>query len=155
MAAAVGFPSVEWFEVLGKLMDQQRDLHMRTGTIDCVAQFTVFEATPHGGARHFQVTFEEFSVTRVDEVDDEEVDRADFVLEADLDIWQEMIENIAAGNGRPDLEHSLNRLSLPGTPMRAWSEDPLRRDLFFRFNQSLQEFFNASAEISTIFPESR
>jgi hypothetical protein len=152
---AVAFPSVEWFDVLGKLMEQQRDVHVRTGPIDCVAQFTVFEATPDGASQHFQVTFEEFSVTGVEEVGEQDVDRADFVMETDLETWQEMIENIAVGNGRPDLDHSLNRLSLPGTPIRVWSDDPLRRDLFFRFNQSLQEFVNASSEITTIFPTGR
>jgi hypothetical protein len=48
--------------------------------------------------------------------------------------------------------HTLNYLTPPNTPMRAWSEDPVRRDLFFRFNQSLQEFFNASAAFRTDFP---
>jgi hypothetical protein len=152
---ALDFPSVEWFEVLGKLMEQQRDLHLRTGPIDCIAQFTVFDATPDGGAQHFQVTFEEFSVSEVIQVGEQDANRADFVLETDLDVWQEMIENIKEGNGRPDLEHSLNRLSLPGTPIRVWSDDPLRRDLFFRFNQSLQLYVNASAEITTVFPEGR
>src|SRR5882757_1893102 len=152
---AVAFPSVEWFDVLGKLMEQQRDVHVRTGPIDCVAQFTVCEATPDGASQHIQVTFEEFSVINVEEVGEQDVTRADFVMEADLDTWQEMIESIAVGNGRPDLDHSLNRLSLPGTPIRVWSDDPLRRDLFFRFNQSLQEFVNASSEITTVFPAGR
>ena len=152
---AIAFPSVEWFDVLGKLMEQQRDVHVRTGPIDCVAQFTVFEATPDGGSQHIQVTFEEFSVIKVEEVGEQDVARADFVMETDLDTWQEMIENIAVGKGRPDLDHSLNRFSLPGTPIRVWSDDPLRRDLFFRFNQSLQEFVNASSEITTVFPAGR
>jgi hypothetical protein len=34
-----------------------------------------------------------------------------------------------------------------------WSEDPLRKDLFFRYNQSLQEFINASAAFRTIFED--
>jgi hypothetical protein len=60
-----------------------------------------------------------------------------------------MLENIAENNGRPDLEHSLNRLSLPGVPIRLWAEDPLDRDMFFRFNGSLQEFVNESHKIPT------
>ena len=51
--------------------------------------------------------------------------------------------------GKPDLEHSLNRLSLPGVPIRLWAEDPLDRDMFFRFNGSLQEYVNESYKIPT------
>ena len=81
----------------------------------------------------------------------DDVARADFTLEASLATWREMIEVIARGHGRPDLTHTLNYLSHPGTPIRVWSEDPLRKDLFFRYNQSLQEFINASAAFRTIF----
>jgi hypothetical protein len=45
----------------------------------------------------------------------------------------------------------LNKLSLPGVPMRLWSQDPLARDLFFRYNQSLQEFWNACSAIETVY----
>ncbi len=54
-------------------------------------------------------------------------------------------------DGRPALDQTLNRLSHLGTPMRVVSDDPLKRDLFFRYNQSLQEFVNASAAFPTAF----
>jgi hypothetical protein len=38
------------------------------------------------------------------------------------------------------------------TPLRVRSEDPLRRDLYFRYNQSLQEFVNAAGRFETSFP---
>jgi hypothetical protein len=62
-----------------------------------------------------------------------------------------MIESIAAGKGRPALEYTLNRMSHAGTPVRLRSDDPLRKDMYFRFNQSLQEFVNASAGFRTTF----
>jgi hypothetical protein len=37
-------------------------------------------------------------------------------------------------------------------PIRLWAEDPLDRDMFFRFNGSLQEFMNASVRIPTTYP---
>lgn len=150
---AVPFPSCAWFERLAALMKEDRARHEHLGYVDCVARFTVLDGTPGGEPWHVQVTFEEFEAVDVREVDESEVERADFVVEADLDTWREMIENVAAGGGRPDLGHTLNYLSLPGTPIRVWSGDPVRRDMFFRFNQSLQEFFNASARIPTRFPE--
>ncbi len=145
------FPSVEWFTRLGELMDERRDRHVRIGPIDCLAQFTMFECPPSGDSWHVQIRFEDFSVVEVREVAEEESADADFILETDLEVWQEMFRSIADGGGRPDLEHSLNKLSLPGVPMRLWSNDPLARDLFFRFNQSLQEFVNASSEINTVY----
>ena len=75
-----------------------------------------------------------------------------FALEATLATWREMIENIAQNDG-PDLTHTLNYLSHPGTPILLRSDDPIRRDMYFRFNQSLQEFVNASAAFTTTFPQ--
>jgi hypothetical protein len=148
---ALLFPSVAWFSRLAELMEARRDRHVHIGTIDCLAQFTIFDAPTAGENFHVQVRFEEYSVVEVRQVSEAESANADFILETDLDVWQEMVQNIRDGQGRPDLEHSLNKLSLPGVPMRLWSEDPLARDLFFRYNQSLQEFWNACSEIETVF----
>jgi hypothetical protein len=147
----IPFPSTQWFERLGELMVENRERHVKVGTIDCVAQFTVLDPDGEGRDRHFQVAFEEYEVTGVREVAAEETDEADFVIETDAEVWQEMIETIVEGEGDPGLEHSLNRLSLPGVPMRVWSVDPLRRDMFFRFNTSLQEYFNACYRMRTEF----
>ena len=38
-----------------------------------------------------------------------------------------------------------------GDPMRVVSDDPLKRDLYFRYNQSLQEFVNASSAFTTVY----
>jgi hypothetical protein len=151
--AALDFPSVEWFERLGELMEEYRARHEHIGPIDCLAQFSVLDPTGDGRDRHFQITFELYSAVAVREVTEDESAKADFIMETDTQVWQEMIENIRANGGRPDLEHSLNRLSLPGTPIRVWAEDPLGRDMFFRFNQSLQEFVNASVHVPTRYPD--
>jgi hypothetical protein len=148
---AIAFPSSEWFEQLAQLMKLNRTLHEHLGYIDCIAQFTVLDGGPGGKPWSVQVTFEEFDATDVREAGAADAARADFMLEASLPTWREMIEVIARGRGRPDLTHTLNYLSHPGTPIRVWSEDPLRKDLFFRYNQSIQEFINASAAFRTIF----
>ena len=145
------FPSVDWFRRLADLMNDNRGRQEQLGYVDCVAAFTVLGAP---GAVPFtvQVTFEEFAVVDVREAGAADAGRADFVLEATCDTWREMIESIAAGGGRPDLRHTLNYLSHPGTPIRLRADDPLRRDLYFRYNQSLQEFVNASGSFRTTFP---
>ena len=150
--AEVPFPSVAWFERLGGLMAEQRPRFEHLGTIDCVMQVTIIDGGPGEEPWQVQVTFEEFAVTDVRLVGDDELERADFVMETDLATWREMVENIVAGGG-PDLAHTLNYLSLPGTPIRVWSPDPLRRDAFFRFNQTLQEFINNCGSFATRFGE--
>ena len=149
---ALVFPSVEWFRRLGDLMEEYRSRHEHIGPIDCTCVWTVFDADGQGTDRHFRTTFELYSLVDVAEITEDERESADFIMETDVYVWQEMIENIRENGGRPDLEHSLNRLSLPGVPIRVWAEDPLGRDMFFRFNQSLQEFVNASVHVPTQYP---
>jgi len=148
---ALAFPSVEWFASLGELMEEYRARHEHIGPIDCSCVWTVFDADGQGTDRHFQTTFELYSMTDVKEVNQKVLVKANFIMETDVWVEKEMLENIGENGGRPDLEHSLNRLSLPGVPIRVWAEDPLDRDMFFRFNGSLQEFVNASVHIPTTY----
>jgi hypothetical protein len=150
---AIPFPSVEWFRRLAELMNQNRALHEHLGYIDCVAGFTISDGAADGRPFSVQVTFEEFEAVDVREAGPEDAGRADFVLEADMRTWREMIESIARGGGRPDLTHTLNYLSHMGEPVAVRSDDTMRRDMYFRYNQSLQEFVNASAQIATTFRE--
>lgn len=149
----IPFPSREWFQRLADWMKASRARQEQLGYVDCVAGFRVRDGGEDGRPWEVQVTFEEFEVTDVREPGPDEAERADFVLEADLATWRAMIESIAAGGGRPDLDYTLNRLSHMGTPLRVVGEDPLRTDLYFRYNQSLQEFVNASGAFETVFPE--
>jgi len=147
-AEAVPFPSLEWFQRLADRMNENRARQEQLGYVDCVAGFSVKDG---GEPFTVHVTFEEFEATDVHRAGAGETSRADFTLAADLATWRAMIESIAKGGGRPGLDQTLNRLSHMGTPISVLSDDPLRRDLYFRYNQSLQEFVNASAEFPTRF----
>ncbi len=57
-----------------------------------------------------------------------------------------MLDEIAR-HGRPELRHTLNSLVLMGEEMWLESADQLREDKFYRFNQTLQEFFNLAAQL--------
>lgn len=144
-AAPVPFPSVEWFRRLADLMNANRARQEQLGYVDCVAQFDVTGARPAS----VQVAFEEFGVVDVRATEDPA--RADFVLAAPLEVWRAMIESIAAGDGRPALEQTLNHLTHMDAPMTVRAADPLRRDLYFRYNQSLQEFVAACGGFRTAF----
>jgi hypothetical protein len=152
--AAVPFPSVAWFQCLADAMNATRARQEQLGYVDCVAEFAVGDPEhPAASDVRIQVTFEEFEAIDVRVADPREPTRADFAITAPLPVWRAMIESIATGSGRPALDQTLNRLSHLGTPMRVVADDPLRRDLFFRYNQSLQEFVNASAAFPTVFPD--
>lgn len=149
--AALAFPSTAWFRRLADLMNANRARQEQLGYVDCVAEFVVEDGGPEGRPWSVQVTFEEFEATDVRQPGESDRERSDFRVEGPLAAWREMIESIAGGGGRPDLEHTLNRLTHMGTPLRVASDDPLRRDLYFRYNQSLQEFLNASGGFRTLF----
>jgi hypothetical protein len=147
----IAFPSIEWFRALADAMNRNRARQEQLGYVDCVAEFKVLDGGPGGTPVAYQVTFEEFEATDVREAGAADEARADFALDANLATWRAMIESIAAGNGRPALDQTLNRLSHMHTPIRLRSSDQLRKDMYFRFNQSLQEFVNASAGFRTKF----
>ncbi len=148
----VAFPSIEWFELLAQRMAEQRDHFVSLGSCDCTAQVTIWDG-PGGDEWRCQVVFEEFGVESVRLVSEEDEEAADFILETDRETWQEMVDSIVEGEGRPGLLHTLNRLTMPGTPIRCWSHDPLGRDAFFRFNQTIQHFINNSATFTTEWSE--
>lgn len=152
MAAHLVFPSVAWFEALGAEMVADAATHRRIGEIDLSCALTFFEV-PGRGDVTIRLTFEEFELVGVEDVgDDLDPEDVDFVIEGYHDDWQTMVEHLAEHGGRPGREFTLNYLSLPGVPLRCWSPDPLGRDMFFRFNQSLQVFVNASHRLATEFP---
>lgn len=146
-AAVVAFPSRDFFAALAERMNANRARQEQLGYIDCTAVFSISDAGEAGAGRHFRVVFEEFSALAVDEVGADEAAAADFALAGSLATWRAMLESIVAGKGRPALEQTLNYLSHLGTPLKLVAADPLQADLYFRYNQSLQEFFNAACTL--------
>ncbi len=146
----VRFPSKEWFESLRDLMNSDAERYRHLGYVD--ARVALLIAADEGleAPAVYGITFEAFRCMDVRELSDPREIDPEFVMEAPYGVWKEMIENIRA-NGRADLTHTLNYLSLPNIPMRVWSDDPLGRDKFFRYNQSLQEFFDDASRFSTEF----
>jgi hypothetical protein len=151
----IEFPSAAWFAELGNLMKTNRARQEHLGYIDCSVAFTVTDGSADGLARHFRVVFEEFEAVDVAEVDAAGAASADFALAASDATWRAMIDSIAAGEGRPALTQTLNYLSHMGTPLALVAADPLKSDLYYRYNQSLQEFVNASCAFHTRYPSAR
>lgn len=58
---------------------------------------------------------------------------------------------MSKAGGARRLKQTLNYLGHLATPLIVRGNDPLWRDLHFRYNQSLQEFVNASSALRTVF----
>jgi len=141
------FPSVEWFDQVTTAHGADKEKLKRLGYLDAVMGILVEEGA---ASRGFVLDFAGYGPKSAREVKDP-IAEADFTIAGPAAVWREMIENIAA-DGEADLDHTLNRLTMAGTPLRLESGDQLQTDLFFRFNQSFQAYFNASSEVRTEFP---
>jgi hypothetical protein len=86
----------------------------------------------------------------VKEASENDLRDMDFWLEQPYDNWKDMHENIKK-NGAADLSHTRNTIDLSMPEGFARSHDGYRRDAFYRFNQSIQDFFNAASKIDTQF----
>ena len=146
LGTAVPFPSVAWFDaVRGVFNDDPAYRGAGGGYCNCVAGMKV-------GAKVFVLTFEGEGCTSAKAVDDAALEDVDFYLDMAPADWREMVANIAK-NGHADLHHTLNTLDLDREDGLATSRhgDQYREDLFFRYNQTLQFFFDASARVETAF----
>ena len=137
------FPSVEWFKEAADLLNKS-DSFKRLGTCDSEMGVQV-------GDRYFEVDFEAFEVSNVKEIDANRADELDFVLVQSPDAWKAMLDDIKA-NGRATHDYTLNSLDLRSEVEFARGKDYHRRDAFYRFNQTFQEFIDNSAKMQTTFP---
>jgi hypothetical protein len=143
----VQFPSVEWFEALGERVRDDKKEFRRLGYFD--ADVGIKIDANGAGSKGYVITFEDYGVKDVRAVEDP-VKSADFTIEGGLDAWSEMVRNIR-DHGGPDLDHTLNRLTMAGVPLKVVAGDQLKTDIFYRFNQSIQAFFNEAAAVPTEF----
>ncbi len=136
------FPSVEWLEGVRAIV--HRDERFRHfGTVDAKVGIKV-------GEKNYQVVFEAFECVDVREISPSELEQCDFWLEQEPEAWKEMIENIRK-NGKADVTHTLNTIDLNRPDGLAKGPDGYKVDLFYRYNQSLQDFFDSSARLETTF----
>jgi hypothetical protein len=142
------FPSTEWFRALARRMEQDEVAYRELGSTDCTM---VVRVDAPDGALLYEIVFEAFRVRSVRQLARiEDAAPEHFVLEASAATWREMIENIR-GHGGPDLAHTLNYLTFPDDPMRVTGPDQLEVDAFYRYNESLQRFFNGATAVPTAY----
>lgn len=144
--SAARFPSEAWFEAVRRVYNGDDRYHGGgAGACNCRAAVKVGDDT-------FLMVFEgaECADTRL--IGAAELADVDFYLEMPRKRWREMLEDIAE-HGSASLDFTLNTLDLDSDTgiSRSVHGDQYREDLFFRYNQTFQYFFDASAEVSTRF----
>ena len=146
------FPSLGWFRELAVRMAGDPAKYKRLGALDLtLVPRIVF---PDGHAEHYSLVFEGHACRSVEQAarPDEVRGRHPVMIEGDYQAWREMVENIRR-NGHADLQHTLNYLTLPDWPLRLVPLDEaagqLDVDRFYRFNDSLQSFFDEASGIDT------
>jgi hypothetical protein len=148
------FPSRGWFQALADRMAATPEKYRKLGAMD----FTLVPRVvfPDGHAEVYSLAFEGYrcvAVERLESVGDVH-GRHPVVLEGEYGPWKEMVENIRH-EGRADLHHTLNYLTLPDWPLRLVAvndgEGQLDVDRFYRYIETLQEFFDEAARIDTRF----
>ena len=138
------FPSAEWLQSVADLA-MADEMYRKFGRVDALVGIKV-------GERQFGMTFDVFEVRDVRELSFDELRDLDFYLNMEPERWRAMLESIKE-NGEAGLNYTLNTLDLKlpdGLAINAMG-DGYRMDKFFRFNQSLQRFFDLSANVDTTF----
>lgn len=140
------FPSEKWFNAVRAVYNADETYRgAGGGQCNCRSAMKV-------GKRVFLLVFEGFEVTEAREVEAAELDSVDFYLEMPPGDWQQMVQDIA-DHGAASLHYTLNTLDLnrPDGLAHSVHGDQYREDLFFRYNQTFQFFFDASARVKTTF----
>lgn len=135
---AITFPSLEFFEALKKRTSEDAHTFEKLGFCDTSFGVRV-------GDDLFSIRFEVYECVEVAEGGDP--NELDFVLTAPLEVWSEMVENIATNRGA-DAGHTLNTLSHLGDVIRVEYVDPEGHDRFYRFMATIQEFFDQVQHLS-------
>ena len=134
------FPSDKWFTRLTATAVEDPEAFERLG----FAELRLLVAVVDGeDVRRFGIVLDGYDVDYAGEVDDAEAFAADATVVGPLAAWSEMAENIAE-HGRADNEHTINRLTMAGDPLRVEAPNAMGHDKFFRYAETLQALFDGT-----------
>jgi hypothetical protein len=148
------FPSVAWFQRLADAMAAQPEKYRKLGPLDLTLIVRV--VYPNGSGQVHALDFQGTRCVAITSLPSASTVRGrhSVILEGDYAAWKEMIESIRA-HGGADLTHTLNYLTLPDWPLRLVAVDEaegqLDVDRFYRYQESLQAFFDEAAAVETRF----
>jgi hypothetical protein len=137
--------SVGLFDDLATAMAGEPERYERLGDVDL--ELALVMRRPAGEAFRVRLSFHGITCDGVVAIDEGAESQCDCWLDGTVEEWQAMFDNIAA-NGHAVEGWTLNTLTLFGDRIALHSSDPMGEDRFHRFNQTLQEFVDASARLA-------
>lgn len=135
------FPDPDWFLALGHLMDTEGEVFRRLGYAEVRFAVRVLPDDRVTTGRLVGLEFDGYRLETAKALNDVDTFDPDFIICGKREVWERMLTEIARA-GRPEMRHTLSSLALIGDELWLESNDQLREDKFFRYNQTLQEFFN-------------
>ncbi len=136
---AIEFPSAPWFRALADAATADEPRYRRLGFVEITLGVNV-------GEKGYRITFEDFGCTEVEDWDGSAP--VDCAVSAGASDWRELIEHIQE-RGSADPKHTLNSLVLSGDRFALTGDEQLGIDRFYRFNASLQAFFEEAHSVPT------
>ena len=140
------FPSLDWFSQVRDVYNSDGFQHSGGGgACDTMAGFKV-------NGQDYVIVFEGLKCADIRTAATAEMQACDFIIEMPFELWQGMVANVQE-HGRADGAYTLNSIDLQQDQSIAFSpvDDQYKQDLFYRYNQNFQDFFNASARVKTTF----
>ena len=140
------FTSVEWFDEVRHLINSDESVSTAGGGM-CDATVGI-----KCDDQVYILVFEGFECSSANQVSEDDLVNADFYIEMTSSEWSLMLIDIKE-NGRAGMDYSLNTLDMDRENGLALSKngDQYRLDMFFRFMQTFQNFFDLSSKIETQF----
>lgn len=134
------------FDRLAGAMNAEPERYEHLGDLDL--DLAVVMRRPSGNAFRAQLGFRGIQCETVAAIEAGDEAAADCWLEGDLADWEAMFADITT-NGQAKGPWTLNTLTIMGERLQLRATDPMGWDKFHRFNQTLQEFFDAVGRISS------
>ncbi len=140
------FPSLDWFQQVREVYNSDNSLHKGGGgACHTTAAFKVKDQS-------YLIVFDGLKCADIRQATPAELNDVDFIIEMPYDLWKGMVASVQT-HGKADLQFTLNSIDLKQDDSIAYSpvDDQYRQDLFYRYNQNFQDFFDASSRVETTF----
>jgi hypothetical protein len=144
--ARVAFPSEAFFQALAERMNGDEPKYKKVGWVDLRLAVRVLPDDAFREEKVYGLVFDTYSCEEARQIGAPEEIEAECVVEGPYWAWKEMFQNISE-NGKADTKHTFNYLTLTEWPLKLTGEDQLGIDKVFRFNFSLQLFWEEAAEL--------
>jgi hypothetical protein len=135
--------TVQFFDALATEMNAHPEVYEVLGDLDM--DLAIVMTDEHGDFR-VRLTFDGITCAGVDEIGDGDEYTTSCYLQGPLAEWKAMFADIVE-HGHATGWWTINSLTLVGDKIAVHGDDPLGVDLFFRFNQTVQNFLDGASTV--------